>query len=247
MTNLFRILIAFLLAGVVASIAACLGETQAKAGSSSCTECAALSARITALEARVPALELATRADALVVRGAAVAHAKAEAQAAAAGDQVVGTLVGTVATNGKANTASAIVGASATGYLFVVPGNQGAQPTVSVEGPIYFEGAGCSGRAYVTSSGSGAVISRIGARQGFVFRVLAGSLNEITDQARQYWMVRAGTSDTVASWSSRYTNVDDCTTEFGSSSGMFEVELNDPIASGIESSPFAGDVVLGSR
>ena len=242
------ILAALALSGFAANLASCSGSTEAAA---SCQECPALAARIAALELRattteglLPSIEAAALADALIVVTPVVAAQKSQAQAIDAG-LVIGTLVGFVAPSGDASTATATVGSSTAGYLFVVPGNQGADETVSVEGPIYFEGPGCSGRAWVAGSGAGAVVSDLGARTGFVFRVHAGPANEVVDAPGQYWAVPKGSASEAGAWVSKLTNIDDCQIDVGSAPLMFAAVLNDPLATGIPSGPFGGKVELG--
>lgn len=248
------------LALAIASLA--LQGCSSDAGASpACSECALLDARVAALEAktaaaearlaeaeaRLPEIRGVAFADALVVTPAAgAATRKADLGADVPVDAVIGTLVGYAAPNGDAATATATLGSSTSGYLFSVPAGQGPSETVAVAGPVYFEGAGCTGQAWVAGTGSGAVVSLLGARTGLVFRVLAGTFGEVVDRPEQYWTVPKGSTPVAGAWASKMVNVDECLADAGASPIMFPAAPNDPAVTGLPSGPLGGKVGLGA-
>lgn len=247
-----------LIAFVAGLVVACGGGATASSGptidqfnalAARVTALEGLVSRVTDLEAEVLALKGSALDDNLVIPNGASASAKSGMvmfAAAADTDLAIGTLVGAIATNGKAKNATALEGVSSTGYLFVIGTDQGESPTVSVEGPIYFENSNCTGRAFVSGLGSGGVVSRYGAQQGFAFRIHAGVANEIVDNPLQYWYVPTGSLEQPFAWLSKMTNVDTCQVESGSDTIlMFEVQPNDQVVTGVPSGPFGGKVQLG--
>lgn len=247
-----------LMAFVAGLVVACGGGATASSGptldqfnalAARVTVLEGLVARVATLEAEVVALKGGALDDSLIIPNGASSSAKTGMRmfaAVAENDLTIGTLVGAVATNGKAKNATALEGVSSTGYLFVIGTDQGDSPTVSVEGPIYFENSNCTGRAFVSGLGSSGVVSRYGAQQGFAFRVHAGVSNEIIDNPLQYWYVPAGSVEQPFAWMSKFTNVGDCQLESGSETIlMFEVQPNDQVVTGVPSGPFGGKVQLG--
>lgn len=236
--NLLASLAIIVVAGIVS---ACIDDSGASSGGVTRAEYEDLLARVEALEAERPG-------DRVVAGGAVGASSLAKA----AGDgTVLGTAVGFLPSNVPAYQSRLFTLKSAQGYLYSVPNEPNANGVVGIGGlgvdgaiaPLYYENNDCTGAPYA----SGADVSEYGAQQGVVFRLHAGTFNEVIDSPSQYFYIVAGTDRRDGMiYASRRVNVGSCELASGTLPTSFLVQPNDSAATGVESAPIATPVTLAA-
>jgi len=228
---------------------ACFSDSNADSDSSSVMSKAEVEALIDAavspLEQRIAELESTQPGDRVVAgsasNGTATLKMTADGTLETSG-QDLGTLLGYIPANVPVYESTMFSVRSPKGYLYAVPSGPSAsgQTAINQEPYVFFESTDCTGQAY-----AGPFVSRYGAEQGTVFRIGAGSMNEIIDNPQQYFYVPAGSPQLLITAVSRMDTLGNCIypNEFHIPYG-FAALPNDPEITGVQSAPIPTPIQL---